>query len=74
MTFDTTINVGNLILVGSCVAAAMKILLGLRDELREATSALRGLRADVERIDQRGAQHHEWLLSSGIDRRHHPRN
>jgi len=46
--FDFTIHLSDLVIVGGLVVAFFKIFLGLRDAIRDLTSAMKTMRVEVD--------------------------
>lgn len=68
-TVDTQIHLSDLLLFGGVLVAFVKMFVSNRDILRDLVKAMTTLTSDVNRIDERQEQHHEWLIRDGLDRR-----
>lgn len=68
-TIDWQIHLSDLLIAFAGLIAFFKVFLTTRDILRELVTDVKSLRIDVERIDGIQADHHEWLVRNGLDRR-----
>lgn len=79
MTFDWTINVGNVTAIGAVLIACGKLYIQQRDEQRDIRRIVgkedppTGLVRKSLDLESKQAEHREWLLRAGLDRRHHDR-
>lgn len=74
MTFDWTINVGSMVMTGGAIVTGVRVLLSMRDTIRDLTRVVgqayppTGLIGEVHEMKMRVETHHEWLVRSGLDR------
>lgn len=74
MTFDYSIHLSDLLLVGGGILAFLKVFLSLRDLIRDldrrvGTEVPRsGLTGDVRALQGESKQHREWFIRSGMDK------
>lgn len=68
-TVDTQIHLSDLLLFGGALVAFVKMFVSNRDILRDLVKAMGTLTKDVDRIEDRQQQHHEWLIRDGLDLR-----
>ena len=74
MTFDWTINLGEVLLVGGGIVAFLKVFLSMRDSHVEVVRVLgkeeppSGVVGDVKHIRIEQQEHREWLIRAGLDK------
>ena len=74
MTFDWTINLSDVFLVGGGILAFLKVFLSMRDAHVELTRVVgredppTGLVGDVKHIRIEQQEHREWLIRAGLDK------
>jgi hypothetical protein len=68
---DYQIHFSDLIVGVGFIAAFIKVFVSNRDVQRDLVAIVKDLRMDVDRIDRRTNDHHEWLIAGGLDRRGH---
>ena len=80
-TFDWTISLSDVFLLGGGILAFGKIFLAVRDTLTSHDEGLRalkqdvgasdppsGLKGDVKHIRREQQEHREWLIRGGLDK------
>ncbi|MEQ1726748.1 MAG: hypothetical protein ABL982_00090 [Vicinamibacterales bacterium] len=68
INFDTTINISDVAMFAGALIATVKILVSLRDTVRETSKAMIGLQKDVSDTATQVGIHHEWLIVMRADR------
>lgn len=75
MTFDGTVHVAELLVLAAAAWGIFKGGIGMRDAVRDLTALVgkknppEGLMGDVEVLKMTAAEHRDWLVAAGLDRR-----
>jgi hypothetical protein len=74
--FDYTIHLGDLVAWVVLAIGLVKVFLAQRDTVRDVVHMMgtknprEGLAGDVEHLKEAAAEHRDWLVAAGLDRRH----
>lgn len=78
--WDWTINVTNILICGGTLVAFFRGFLAVRDAIRDLTKTVgevgpppTGMIREIEHIRVEQADHRDWLIAAGLDRRGYDR-
>lgn len=72
VTFDWTINLGQLLTVGGGILAFLKVFLGMQKLLDNHELRLKTVEGEFKIVEVDVKKHDTWLVRAGLDLRHGP--
>lgn len=69
ITIDKTIHLSDIVMFGGGILAFLKVYYNMQKSIDKHEDRITTNEGEIERIDGRQAQHHDWLIRSGLDRR-----